>query len=120
MCDRRAWKGDDVNPAVITWTSHACPRVCRITFPAETVASLEGWENAIEFRAMLAGPLRGEPLSEDAVRGVVPIVSLTDCKSLLGSAQKIGRPKVPSGKRFMIDLAALRQLIIAEAACLGT
>ena len=120
MCDRRALKGDEVNPAVITWKPHACPRVCQSTFPAQTVTSLEGWEDAIAFRAMLVGSLRGETLSEDAVRGVVPVVSLTDCRSLFGSVQKIGAPKAPSEKRLMIDLAALRQLIIAEAACFGT
>ena len=119
MCDRRALKGDEVNPAVIAWKSHACPRVCRSTFAAETMASLEGWEDAIAFRAMLAGSLRGEPLSEDAVRGVVPIISLTDCKSLFDSVHRIGGPKAPSEKRLMIDLAALRQLINAEAACWG-
>ena len=89
------------------------------TFAAETMASLEGWEDAIAFRAMLAGSLRGEPLSEDAVRGVVPIISLTDCKSLFDSVHRIGGPKAPSEKRLMIDLAALRQLINAEAACWG-
>eukprot|EP00435_Cladocopium_sp_Y103_P026720 s1126_g6.t1 len=119
MCDRRALRGDQVQPAVIAWKSHACPRVCRSTFAAETMASLEGWEDAIAFRAMLAGSLRGEPLSEESVRGVVPIVSLTDCKSLFDSVHRIGGPKAPSEKRLMIDLAALRQLVTAEATCWG-
>jgi hypothetical protein len=115
VCDRSAMKGDVVTPAVIAWKSHGCPRVCRSTFAAETMASLEGWEDAIAFRAMLAGSLAGEPLCEDSVREVMPIVSITDCKSLFDSVHRVGGPKAPSEKRLMIDLAALRQLISAEA-----
>ena len=115
VCDRSAMKGDVVTPAVIAWKSHGCPRVCRSTFAAETMASLEGWEDAIAFRAMLAGSLAGEPLCEDSVREVMPIVSITDCKSLFDSVHRVGGPKASSEKRLMIDLAALRQLISAEA-----
>lgn len=119
VCSRSAMKGNAVTPVIVAWKSHGCPRVCRSTFAAETMASLEGWEDAIAFRAMLAGSLAAEPLCEDSVREVMPIVSITDCKSLFDSVHRVGGPKAPSEKRLMIDLAALRQLISAEAARWG-
>ena len=119
VCDRNVLKGHAVQPSVVAWKSHACPRVCRSTFAAETMAALEGWEDALAFRAMLAGALYTLPLSENKVRKVMPVVSLTDCKSLFDSAHRIGGPRAPSEKRLMVDLAALRQLISAETAMWG-
>lgn len=119
VCDRSVMKGETVKPAVVSWKSHACPRVCRSTFAAETMAALEGWEDAVAFRAMLAGSLNNQPLEENRVREVMPILSLSDSKSLYDSVHRIGGPKAPSEKRLMIDLAALRQLITAESAMWG-
>eukprot|EP00438_Fugacium_kawagutii_P026759 Skav216449 [mRNA] locus=scaffold50:462658:469839:- [translate_table: standard] len=119
VCHRNVLRGEQVQPVVISWKSHACPRVCRSTFAAETMASLEGWEDAIAFRAMLAGTLRGIPLSEANAREVLPVVSCTDCKSLFDSVHRISGPKAPAEKRLMVDLAALRQLLHAEAQVWG-
>ena len=60
--------------------------------------------DAIVVRVMLAGFLRGEASGEDAVRGVVPIVSIINCKSpfYFDSVHRIGGSKVPSGKSLEI------------------
>lgn len=75
--------------------------------------SLEGWEAAIAFQ--LCWPAL-RPLNEAEVRSVIPIVS---CKSLYDSVHRIDGPKAPSVKTLVIDLAILRQLIVAEATVWG-
>ena len=92
---------------VACWKSHACPRVCRSTFAAETMAALEGWESAIAFRAVLLGCFPG-------MGHKIPIVSLTDCKPFYDSVYRIGGPRAPPEKRLMVDLAAIRQIIQEE------
>ena len=71
--------GESGDVQIMNWKSHACPRMCRSTFAAETIAALEGWEAVLATRAMIAGCL-GKPNTE-----VLPIYSMTDCKSLCDS-----------------------------------
>ena len=42
MTSRQALGAKDCPMAIVGWKSHACPRVCRSTFAAETMAGLEG------------------------------------------------------------------------------
>ena len=117
----RALRGDEVTPAMVAWESPAYTRVCRDISAAKTMNLLARRVDAIVVRVMLAGFLRGEASGEDAVRGVVPIVSIINCKSpfYFDSVHRIGGSKVPSGKRLTIDLADLRQPANTEATCWG-
>ena len=100
-------EGETGEGLVACWKSHACARVCRSTFAAETMAALEGWRSAIAFRDVLLGCFGGP-------RDKMPIISLTDCKSLYDSVHRIGGPRAPSDRRLMVDLAAIRQIIQEE------
>ena len=85
-------EGETGEGLVACWKSHACTRVCRSTFAAETMAALEGWRSAIAFRDVLLGCF----------------------KSLYDSVHRIGGPRAPSERRLMVDLAAIRQIIQEE------
>ena len=93
---------------VATWKSHACQRVCRSTFASETMAALEGWEAGIAFRDLLRGCFQA------GCPGELPMVTMTDCKSLYDSVHRAGGPRAPSEKRLLVDLAALRQMVHQE------
>ena len=112
IVNRRVLDGVPGQGALGTWKSHACPRVCRSTFAAETMAALEGWEASIAFRAMLRGCFDASHSPE--AQSWFPIVSMTDCKSLYDAVHRVGGPRAPSEKRLMIDLAALRQILREE------
>ena len=112
VANRNVLEGVTGQGALGTWKSHACPRVCRSTFAAETMAALEGWEAGIAFRAMLRGCFDGRHLPES--QSWFPIVSMTDCKSLYDAVHRVGGPRAPSEKRVMVDLAALRQILRQE------
>ena len=75
------------------------------------------WTDATALDEVLARLWHDKPLSEDAVSGIGPIDSLTMCRSLLGSGCSFGGPKVPSWKKLVNDLAALRQYTDAEVNC---
>ena len=112
---RDALEGKKEKAVMCDWKSHACQRVCRSTFAAETMAALEGIEDAMAFRASLAGAcVRRGGLDEGSCRDVIPIVPLTDCRSLYDAIKREGGPRAPSEKRLLIDLSALRQLLDGE------
>ena len=73
MTDRAALSGRQCPTAVLGWKSHACPRVCRSTFAAETMAGLEGWEEALTTRSFMAGALHPDPAQaqEDRARAAL-------------------------------------------------
>ncbi|CAJ1331158.1 unnamed protein product [Effrenium voratum] len=119
MAHRNVLEGEKSKAVICEWKSHACPRVCRSTFAAETMAALEGIEDAMAFRASLAGALRRGGLDEGSCRDIIPIVPLTDCRSLYDAIKREGGPKAPSEKRLLIDLSALRQLLDGEFARWG-
>ena len=116
LVDRRVLHGAPGPSMLVAWKSHACPRVCRSTFAAETMAALEGWEDALAFRAMVSGIFSPQGFFEGEARRLLPIVSITDCKSVYDAVHRIAGPRAPSEKRLIIDLAALRQIIAAEGA----
>ena len=65
----------------------------------------------MEGRELLAVPLLGGPLSDDAVRGVVPIVFLMICKPFSGLIHWVKEQNAPFVKRLMIEWAVLEELI---------
>ena len=68
---------------------------------------------SIAFRAMLAGALYERGVSE-AVSRSVPLVAITDCKSVYDAVHRLGGPKAPAKKRLIVDLGGLRQLVHVE------
>ena len=122
VTSRQALGAKDCPMAIVGWKSHACPRVCRSTFAAETMAGLEGWEEALAFRSFVAGVLSPDPAKaqEAEARKLFPIVSMTDCKSLYDSVHRLGGPKAPSEKRLVVDITALRKMVNEEAQWWGS
>ena len=100
MTTRDALEGVRCPSMVVGWKSQACPRVCRSTFAAETMAALGGWEDALAFRAYVAGALRPGVATtrEEMSRDLFPIVSVTDCKSLYDNVHRVGGPRAPTEK----------------------
>eukprot|EP00435_Cladocopium_sp_Y103_P070748 s785_g36.t1 len=114
LTTKEALAGRPSPSMIVGWKSHACPRVCRSTFAAETMAALGGWEDALAFRSYVSCAVDPEAAGEDQARELFPIVSLTDCKSLYDNVHRIGGPRAPSEKRLVVDLTALRLMVAAE------
>ena len=91
---------------VLDWKSKAGQRVCRSTFSAETQAAVEGVEAGPHVRALFETLVAGELVKVEECK--IPLLCLSDCRSLYDHVHKQGAPKVPT------DLAALRQALKAE------
>ena len=114
LTSKRVLRGERGPGLLCTWKSHACPRVCRSTFAAETMSALEGFEDAIAFRSMLMAAIDPRDVGEARARQLVPVVALTDCKSVYDAVHRVGGPRAPTEKRLVVDLAGLRQMIHGE------
>ena len=116
LTEKKTLEGKEGTSTICAWKSHACQRVCRSTFAAETMSALEGIEEAMAMRAMLNGAMNGnrDAVRETSSRELMPIIAATDCKSVYDAVHRLGGPRAPSEKRLMIDLAGLRQLVHAE------
>ncbi|CAE8678165.1 unnamed protein product, partial [Polarella glacialis] len=110
--DVKSEKGGRAN--LIDWRSHGCPRVCRSTFAAETMACAEALEAAIAMRGMLLEILHLGLDLRDVDAAMLPIECITDCKSLYDTMHKDGVAKAPSEKRLMLDLSAIREMLMEE------
>ncbi|CAE7467344.1 RE2 [Symbiodinium sp. CCMP2456] len=98
--------------SILDWKSKAGQRVCRSTFSAETQACVEGLEGGQYVRAVYEALTFGELRRvEDAT---LPMVCLSDCRSLYDHLHREGVPRTPSDRRLAIDLAALRQALRLE------
>lgn len=108
--------GKEAKGTIVGWKSHACPRVCRSTFASEVMAGLEGWEDGLAVRSTLSAAINADPraLLEEEARKVMPLVSITDCKSVYDNVHRIGSPKTPSEKRLIVDVIALKKMVQAE------
>ena len=96
------------------WKSQSCKRVCRSTFGAETMAAIEGLEGGQYMRALLGSLLAGKLVNHETARQRWRLLCATDCKSLYDHLHKTGTGKIAADRRLAIDLAALRQELIAE------
>ncbi|CAE8725915.1 unnamed protein product [Polarella glacialis] len=110
--DVKSEKGGRAN--LIDWRSHGCPRVCRSTFAAESMACAEALEAAIAMRGMLLEILHPGLDLRDVDAAMLPIECITDCKSLYDTMHKDGVAKAPSEKRLMLDLSAIREMLMEE------
>ena len=102
----------EVPSSILEWRSHACDRVCRSTFGAETMGCIEGIELAQYVRAMFSSFLFGK-ISRDIGKDL-PLLAVTDCRSLFDHMHKEGLPRTPSDRRLAIDIACLRQSLNDE------
>ena len=100
------------NFSVLDWKSKAGQRVCRSTFSAETQACVEGLEAGQHVRALFETLASGELVRVESSR--VPLLCLSDCRSLYDHVHKQGIPRIPSDRRLAVDLAALRQALKSE------
>ena len=112
FADRGALSGQAGWCNVADWRSRAGQRICRSTFGAETQACAEGLETAQYLRSMYETFVTGYMVPVDAA--VLPILCLSDCRSLYDHLNRQGIPRVPSDKRLAVDLAALRQGLKSE------
>ena len=110
--DRGALSGQPGWSNVADWRSRAGQRICRSTFGAETQACAEGLETAQYLRSMYETAINGYMVDVDRAR--LPILCLSDCRSLYDHLNRQGIPRVPSDKRLAVDLAALRQGLRTE------
>ena len=94
----------------MSWRSHKIKRVVRSTLAAETMAALEATEEADLVRAHLA-ELHHQLDTRDYYDDLkcVPMIHLTDCKSLYDLLHHRGT--VPSERRLLLDIEALREQI---------
>ena len=116
VANKKVLSGEGGETSILGWKSHACARVCRSTFAAEVMSALEGWEDAISIRAMISGAYfpGQDGVSEARSRELLPVVSLTDCKSVYDNVHRVAGPRAPTEKRLVIDIAALRHMVGAE------
>ena len=77
------------------------------------MACLEGIDLGQYVRGMFASFLEGKLYRE--IEKKIPILALTDCRSLYDHLHLGGLPGVPSDRRLAIDIACLRQLLESDA-----
>ena len=63
-------------------------------------------------RALFETLTRGELVKVEESQ--VPLLCLSDCRSLYDHVHRQGVPRIPSDRRLAVDLAALRQALRAE------
>ena len=73
---------------------------------------IEGVELGQYVRAMIASLLTGSISRE--IGKDIPLVAVTDCRSLFDHMHKDGLPRTPSDRRLAIDIACLRQSLADE------
>ena len=112
FADRGTISGEPGTFSIADWKSRAGQRVCRSTFGAETQACVEGLETGQYMRSMYETLKTGQLVS--VPEAVMPILCLSDCRSLFDHLTRQGVPRVPSDKRLAVDLAALRQSLKSE------
>ncbi|CAE7307731.1 GIP [Symbiodinium sp. CCMP2592] len=112
IADVNAISGGSGWGSVLDWKSRAGQRVCRSTFSAETQACVEGLEGGQYVRAMYETLVQGQLVRVEEAR--LPVVCLSDCRSLYDHLHREGVPRTPADRRLAIDLAALRQALREE------
>jgi hypothetical protein len=112
MADSSVLDGSPAKLSLLDWKSHACQRVCRSTFAAESMACADALEGAQYMRAFYETLVRGGLKKVSECEHEIHL--FTDCKSLYDTVTKEGLPRMPSDRRLAIDLAALRMDLDVE------
>ena len=107
LAPRDVLHGEHRRVSLLDWKSLSCPRVCRSTFAAETMACAHGVEGGMYLCSLLDTLIKGKLVRPQAAK--IQTRLLTDCRSLYDHLMKDGIPRAPSDRRLAIDLAAIRQ-----------
>ena len=83
------------------------------------MAAAEAMDAAIALRASITEALHPDVDLRDIDSATLPILAVTDCKSLYDTIHREGLAKAPSEKRLIVDLASLRQVFEAETPACG-
>jgi len=87
----------------IWWNSKKIRRVVRSTLAAETISMSEAIDMAVFLATLFAELTTGKPQPK-----ILPIVCVTDCKSLFEAVQS---SKFVTEKRLRIDISGIREII---------
>lgn len=101
--------------SIVEWKSKASQRVCRSTFAGETMAASDALEATLYLRSLYLSFTTGVHVTENDAGSMMPLHLVTDCRSLFDRVHREGVPRTPAEKRLAIDLAGLRQALMAEA-----
>ena len=102
---------------LLDWRSHSIKRVVSSTFAGETLSACEGLGASQFVRALLLEARFGRAIDLlDFDRQLCPIVGVTDCKSVFDTVHRDGCVKLPTEKRLAIEVAAMKEMVRAEAA----
>ena len=117
---RMAEEGAEGRVSVVHWRSHRIKRVVRSTIASECFAAIEAVEEADIWRAHLAeafhfhGKLDLKQW-EAEVNSCVPLVHVTDARSLFDLVRKRGT--VPTERRLLLDIESLRERVESGMIC---
>ena len=106
FADRGALNSEPGSYSIADWKSRAGQRVCRSTFGAETQACAEGLETGQYIRSIFESLVYGYLITVECAQ--LPILCLSDCRSLYDHLNRQGIPRVPTDKRLAVDLAAFK------------
>ncbi|CAE7610734.1 RE2 [Symbiodinium sp. CCMP2592] len=87
LCGKDGINSAGAPASILEWRSHACDRVCRSTFGAETMGCIEGFELGQYVRAMIDSFLTGK-ITRDAGKNI-PMLGVTDCRSLYDHMKRL-------------------------------
>ena len=114
LVDEKVLRGEEGAVSLIDWRSHTCPRVCRSTFAAETMSCAEALEAAKALRGHVREILHPAVDLRGIEANMLPMLAVTDCKSVFDTMHRDGAPKAPAEKRLILDLAAVRQMLAED------
>ena len=117
LTSRKLLQGHPQRLSLWDWRSHACARVCRSTFAAETMGCAEALEASQYLRAFYETLTTGKLVRLE--HGALEIKLVTDCRSLYDHLTREGMPRGPQDRRLGIDLAAIKQEMRREGKKLG-
>ena len=109
LAPRGILHGEAHRASLLDWKSLSCPRVCRSTFSAETMACAHGLEGGGYLCSLLSTLVKGKLIRPKEAE--VQVHLLTDCRSLFDHLKKEGIPRAPADRRLAIDLAAIREVL---------
>ena len=116
LCERQVLQGQVGYAALLEWRSHTLRRVTRSTFAAETLACAEGLDAADVLRGLMVEILYPSfPMEADTIAWsqVLPILAVTDCKSLYDCLVRDGPQNSLSEKRLAVDIVGLQDVAAA-------
>ena len=115
---RQVASGQVTDSTLVDGKSHTIKRVVHSTFAGEVMAACEGMGAAIYLRGLLLECLQGRQATTQVdvkSREMLPLIGVTDCKSVFDCVHRDGVLKLPSEKRLGLEVASLREMVTEEA-----